>query len=331
MNQYETEVRFRWGDTATYREHEQKTKNYTKEKWAEANEGLMTIFAEFAVCKDSGASADSVEAQLYKLFIIGEQVMAWIISANSKMYDHASAFAVFGFIDWRQRAKYKIGDTVYIYCTKPIQKVMYKCEVVQSDKQFEDCVDDSAFWKDIDEYKKSQDGKYARLKLISQVDSKMLKYEYLEEKGLNGRVQGPRRVPTELEKYIEKYFNDYYSKGVFNDVDTEEQYHEGHVINAKVNRYERSSIARMKCIEYHGAKCSICGINFGKKYGELGEGFIHVHHLKPLHSIGQDYVVNYKNDLIPVCPNCHAMIHRIKNGESMTVVELRKVLGETND
>ena len=57
------EVRTRWGDTASYREHEQKTKNYTKEKWAEANDGLMAIFAELAACKNSGASADSVEAQ----------------------------------------------------------------------------------------------------------------------------------------------------------------------------------------------------------------------------------------------------------------------------
>ena len=63
MNQYETEARFRWGDTATYREHEQKTKNYTKEKWAEINDGLIAIFAEFAACKESGVSADSAEAQ----------------------------------------------------------------------------------------------------------------------------------------------------------------------------------------------------------------------------------------------------------------------------
>ena len=57
------EVRERYGGTAAYREHEQKTKNYTKEKWAEANDGLMAIFAEFAACKDSGVSADSDEAQ----------------------------------------------------------------------------------------------------------------------------------------------------------------------------------------------------------------------------------------------------------------------------
>ena len=63
MDNYVKEVRERWGATDAYREHEQQTKNYTKEKWAEANNGLMAIFAEFASCKANGASADSNEAQ----------------------------------------------------------------------------------------------------------------------------------------------------------------------------------------------------------------------------------------------------------------------------
>ena len=63
MKNYENEARSRWGNTDAYREHEQKTKNYTKEKWTEANDGLMSIFAEFAALKNSGASADSTEAQ----------------------------------------------------------------------------------------------------------------------------------------------------------------------------------------------------------------------------------------------------------------------------
>ena len=63
MKNYTTEARECYGNTAAYKEHEQKTKNYTKEKWAEANDGLMAIFAEFAVCKQSGAEADSNEAQ----------------------------------------------------------------------------------------------------------------------------------------------------------------------------------------------------------------------------------------------------------------------------
>ena len=63
MSDYKSEARSRWGTTEAYLEHEQKTKNYTKEKWAEANDGLMSIFAEFAACKCGGASADSAEAQ----------------------------------------------------------------------------------------------------------------------------------------------------------------------------------------------------------------------------------------------------------------------------
>jgi hypothetical protein len=63
MNSIEIEARSRWGTTDAYREHEQKTKNYTKEKWVVANNGLMAIFAEFAACKESGASADSTKAQ----------------------------------------------------------------------------------------------------------------------------------------------------------------------------------------------------------------------------------------------------------------------------
>ena len=60
---YSNEARERWGNTDAYREHEQKTRNYTKEKWTEANDGLMAIFAEFAACRASGASVDSVETQ----------------------------------------------------------------------------------------------------------------------------------------------------------------------------------------------------------------------------------------------------------------------------
>ena len=63
MNDYKIESRSRWGNTDAYCEHEQKTKNYTKEKWTEVNDGLMVIFAEFASVKDSGMSADSIEAQ----------------------------------------------------------------------------------------------------------------------------------------------------------------------------------------------------------------------------------------------------------------------------
>ena len=60
---YKTEALERWGKTSAYREHEQKTNNYTKEKWTEANDGLMAIFAEFAECKNGGFVANSPKVQ----------------------------------------------------------------------------------------------------------------------------------------------------------------------------------------------------------------------------------------------------------------------------
>ena len=62
-------------------------------------------------------------------------------------------------------------------------------------------------------------------------------------------------------------------------------------------------------MEHYGAKCFICGFDFGSAYGELAHGFIHVHHLKRLAEIGAEYVVDPIRDLRPVCPNCHAVLH----------------------
>jgi 5-methylcytosine-specific restriction enzyme A len=85
---------------------------------------------------------------------------------------------------------------------------------------------------------------------------------------------------------------------------------EGAVCKVSVNAYERNPVVRHQCIEHYGTSCYICGFNFGKIFGKLGEGFIHVHHLRPLSEIREEYEVNPVEDLRPVCPNCHAMIHR---------------------
>jgi len=91
---------------------------------------------------------------------------------------------------------------------------------------------------------------------------------------------------------------------------TEDAYVEGSVNQVFVNRYERDPGARDACIRHHGARCSACGFDFFAAYGEVADGFIHVHHLVPVSEIGPDYVVKPDDDLRPVCPNCHAIIHR---------------------
>lgn len=80
-----------------------------------------------------------------------------------------------------------------------------------------------------------------------------------------------------------------------------------------VNAYERNPAARNACIKEHGVTCVVCDFNFEKFYGERGKGFIHVHHLRSLADVGQEYEVDPIKDLRPVCPNCHAMLHRKGN------------------
>ncbi|WP_211221636.1 HNH endonuclease [Desulfocurvibacter africanus] len=91
-----------------------------------------------------------------------------------------------------------------------------------------------------------------------------------------------------------------------------------------VNTYERDSTARQKCIDKWGVKCSACGLDFEKKYGVRGAGFIHVHHLKPISQIGKEYTLDPANDLRPLCPNCHAMIHR--SSPIISIDELKEVI-----
>ena len=86
----------------------------------------------------------------------------------------------------------------------------------------------------------------------------------------------------------------------------------------------RNPEARKRCVEYYGASCYVCGFNFGQVFGAVAEGFIHVHHLKPLSEIGEEYQVNPVNDLRPVCPNCHAMIHQ--GGQIRSIEEIKALL-----
>lgn len=89
-----------------------------------------------------------------------------------------------------------------------------------------------------------------------------------------------------------------------------DEYSEGKLVSVRVNIYERSRKAREACIRHHGDRCAVCQFDFGTAYGQIGAGFTHVHHLKPLGQIGEEYVLDPINDLRPVCPNCHAMLHR---------------------
>jgi len=101
---------------------------------------------------------------------------------------------------------------------------------------------------------------------------------------------------------------------------------EGAVREVKANAYERSSSARRICIEHYGYQCYVCNFDFEERYGGAGQDFIQVHHEEPLAKAGQEKEVDPIEDLKPVCPNCHAIIHR-KN-PPYTIEEVQAMLRE---
>lgn len=118
--------------------------------------------------------------------------------------------------------------------------------------------------------------------------------------------------------------------GMFEGVEeyTENEVREGAVKTVKVNIYERNPIARRLCLQKHGYSCFVCGFDFKSFYGPIGENFIHVHHIVPLSETEGEYVIDPEKDLIPICPNCHAMIHRKK--KALSIEELKRNLNNTN-
>lgn len=108
------------------------------------------------------------------------------------------------------------------------------------------------------------------------------------------------------------------------EIGADEKFLEGGRKKVYVNSYERDSAARQKCIQHYGESCDVCGFHFDYFYGSFGKGYIHVHHLKPISSIGEEYEVDPIKDLRPVCPNCHAMLHKGK--DPISIEELQKLV-----
>lgn len=126
----------------------------------------------------------------------------------------------------------------------------------------------------------------------------------LEKTGLTGDEQFPDELPT----------------------DTTIVLYEGIKRTITVNSYERNSKARELCVKHWKAICAVCDFDFEKTYGEIGNGFIHVHHLISVSQIGKTYQVDPINDLRPVCPNCHSMLHRQE--PPLAVDELKNIINQ---
>lgn len=156
--------------------------------------------------------------------------------------------------------------------------------------------------------------------LLKEIDA--VKWNSIQASGIS--------IPEGYVDKIELLWNQHLAKNGFTtdqydkEILAPDSYPEGTVRTVTVNAYERNPKARKACIDHWGYDCGVCDFNFGKRYGELGEGYIHVHHLKDIALIAEKYNVDPIKDLRPVCPNCHAMLHR--KTPALSIEDLREIL-----
>lgn len=145
---------------------------------------------------------------------------------------------------------------------------------------------------------------------------------------------GPAKIskfePELTEKKLVISGGDYYAANfdyaseIDDEISDTDTYPEGAVQSILVNQYERNPKARQACLDHFGYKCVICEFDFAERYGEIGKNYIHVHHKNPMNEVVDEYQVDPIKDLIPVCPNCHAIIHRTR--PQQTIEKMRILL-----
>ncbi len=150
-----------------------------------------------------------------------------------------------------------------------------------------------------------------------------------EIKKLDGKIwksQGSgKKIKDEVAVELEKLWGERagFTEVQFADEIDPKGLFEGAKKTITVNAYERNPEAREKCLAHYKHNCVVCGFHFLRTYGELGRGYIHVHHLKQLSEVGEEYEVDPIKDLRPVCPNCHSMLHRKR--PALSIEELKEI------
>ena len=263
----------------------------------------------------------------------------WLVTVNYDEFDLENAYEDLSEIYWSKHSQkedtgFQIDDVVYIYVTQPISKVMYKFKVIgQSDNYYP--IEQGKYWnkrEGIDSYT----GNFSVFEKICKVEKNTLSRAFFLQESFikkSDTLQGRRTDRGKGENdpikllldHISRQFNAELIETHYPDeAGTENQsFPEGAKQTVQVNRYERSPEARAQCLEKFGTRCKVCEMSFVETYGTFAKDFIHVHHITPLHQISESYEVNPETDLIPVCPNCHAMLHRQENDIPMTVERLK--------
>lgn len=244
----------------------------------------------------------------------------WILPWNKEVFNLPQCLKDFGFVEWRKRNNLVVGDIVFIYCSTPLKQIKYMMKVSKINIPRNETVNDKYLFGY--EYNLKPTDFYARFEPIAETsdNNSKLSLHSLRALGITSNIQGGIKVPDNILQFLLDCFD-----VVFDDLS--QTFLEGSAYNHSVTSYERNQQAREACISHFGCTCQICGINFESVYGEIGKSFIHVHHVDFISSFdGVEHKINPCDELIPICPNCHAMLHRKLNGKYLSPTELKSIV-----
>lgn len=168
--------------------------------------------------------------------------------------------------------------------------------------------------------------------LLNPTEESLLSIDILDQGELSNQVWTPQssgisikpELTDELEAVWFDFLNAETSSNRFDKDTISASFSEGASSNVSITRYERNPHARNACLKHYGYACSICDFDFQKFYGEVGKNYIHVHHLNEISGQHGEYEINPVKDLRPVCPNCHAIIHRKR--PAYTIEEIKNMI-----
>lgn len=240
----------------------------------------------------------------------------FILPSNAKTYDAKRAFQDLNTVHWVQHnnTSVSVGDVIYIYESFPAQKVILKTQVVARDVDSYHIDDSKYTLSGIDFAKK---GPWFSLRLMQNIDTD-ISLQDLHQLGLKGNIQSLRRLNDNITSALDYWVN---SPSELTSIVLTE----GKKTKVYSTRYERNANNRQAAIKFHGVNCKVCGFNFEEKYGDIGQEFIEVHHQSPLFLNDDEVHVDPITDLVPLCSNCHRMIHRSRY-HVLTVEDLKKRL-----
>ncbi|WP_437790212.1 HNH endonuclease [Macrococcoides caseolyticum] len=250
----------------------------------------------------------------------------WIVPCNIKSFDLIGAFKSLKYIDWKQSKNLKsanVGDIVLIYVSAPYSCIKYVCRIMGINKP-KTTIDDSAFVINGEYY--IDYGNHMELELLNDLKESSISLKDLQVNGMKGAVQGPRSLKGELLDFVLSNLPTTVEKTQSEEYMVESViYKEGKIMQQYGTKYERNQKLRKKAIEIHGVTCKCCGFNYEEVYGEIGKEFIEIHHIKPMYSIKEEIIVDPTTDLVPLCSNCHKMVHR-KKEQPLTIEELKQTI-----